>query len=48
MPAFPGFDVLDALILDLQGRRATRANDLCLEEEDGELSLRAADVGARA
>jgi magnesium transporter len=43
-------DVLDALILDLQNRRATRANDLWLEEEADSLSLRlsAADTGARA
>lgn len=41
-------DVLDALILDLQYRRATRANDLCLKEEGGRLLLWAADVGARA
>lgn len=42
-------DVLDALILDLQNRRATRANDLWLEEE-GELRLRlaAADTSGRA
>jgi CBS domain-containing protein len=37
--------ILDALILDLQNRRATRANDLCLEEEDGKLLLRSADTG---
>lgn len=41
-------DVLDALILDLQNRRATRANDLWLEEENGELRLSAADTSARA
>lgn len=43
-------DVLDALILDLQNRRATRANDLWLEEEADPLHLRlsAADTGARA
>src|SRR5262249_4110847 len=41
-------DVLDALILDLKNRRATRANDLCLKEETGRLSLWAADVGGRA
>jgi CBS domain-containing protein len=41
-------DVLDALILDLQNRRATRANDLWLEEESGELRLSAADTGGRA
>lgn len=43
-------DVLDALILDLQNRRATRANDLWLEEDVDPLRLRvsAADTGARA
>src|SRR5215204_2604993 len=38
----------DALILDLQNRRATRANDLLLAEEDKQLELRAADTGFRA
>lgn len=37
--------ILDALILDLENRRATRANDLLLEEHDGQLLLRAADTG---
>ncbi|HEX8921454.1 MAG TPA: CBS domain-containing protein [Pyrinomonadaceae bacterium] len=41
-------DILDALILDLQNRRATRANDLWLEEEDGKLCLRAADTSSLA
>jgi CBS domain-containing protein len=41
-------DVLDALVLDLQNRRATRANDLCLEEEDGKLLLRSADTSLSA
>ena len=41
-------DVIDALILDLQNRRATRANDLWLDEEDGALRLTAADTSARA
>jgi magnesium transporter len=41
-------DVLDALVLDLQNRRATRANDLCLEEEGGRLLLRSADTSVRA
>ena len=41
-------DVLDALILDLQNRKATRANDLWLEEEDGQLRLSAADTSGRA
>lgn len=37
-------DVLDALVIDLQNRRATRANDLWLEEECGQLFLKAADT----
>ena len=37
--------ILDALILDLQNRRATRANDLLLAEEGQRLELRAADTG---
>jgi magnesium transporter len=41
-----GRDVLDALILDLQQRRATRANDLELQESDGKLWLCAADTSA--
>lgn len=41
-------DVLDSLVLDLQNRRATRANDLWLEKEDGRLLLRGADTGAGA
>jgi len=41
-------DVLDSLILDLQNRRATRANDLCLEEEKGRLVLRSADTSLSA
>ncbi|HWN09871.1 MAG TPA: CBS domain-containing protein [Pyrinomonadaceae bacterium] len=40
--------ILDALILDLENRRATRANDLCLEEEDAKLFLRSADTGFSA
>jgi CBS domain-containing protein len=43
-----GRDVLDALVLDLENRRATRANDLALEEQSGKLVLRAADVSMRA
>ncbi|HEX8097992.1 MAG TPA: CBS domain-containing protein [Pyrinomonadaceae bacterium] len=43
-----GRDVMDALVLDLQNRMATRANDLSLEEDDGRLLLRAADTSARA
>lgn len=41
-------DVMDALVLDLQNRRATRANDLSLEEREGRLHLRAADTGMSA
>jgi magnesium transporter len=44
-------DVLDALILDLQNRRTTRANDLWLEEDRGSqlrLRLAAADTSGRA
>ncbi len=36
--------ILDALILDLENRRATRANDLCLEEDNGKLVLQSADT----
>jgi hypothetical protein len=39
-----GDDILDALILDLQNRRATRANDLSLEQEGNQLLLCAADT----
>lgn len=38
-------EILDALLLDLQNRRAVRANDLQLEEIAGRLELRAADTG---
>ncbi|HSL47030.1 MAG TPA: CBS domain-containing protein [Anaerolineales bacterium] len=41
-------NVLDALIINLQNRRVTRANDLWLAEDAGELRLSAADTGARA
>jgi magnesium transporter len=40
-----GGDILDALVLDLQNRRATRANDLWLEGNESRLELRAADTG---
>jgi magnesium transporter len=43
-----GRDVLDALVLDLEHRRATRANDLLVDGDEGALALRAADVGVRA
>src|SRR4030095_1741563 len=41
-------DVVDALVLDLHNRRATRANDLWLEEENGNLLLKAADTSSLA
>jgi Mg/Co/Ni transporter MgtE len=41
-------DVLDALILDLQNRRATRANDLWLEKQDNKIVLSRADTSAAA
>jgi CBS domain-containing protein len=41
-------DVLDALVLDLFKRVATRANDLLLEEENGKLLLKAADTSSLA
>ena len=41
-------DVLDALVLDLGQRRAARANDLWLQEENGQLLLRGVDLSAAA
>lgn len=41
-------DVLDALVLDLQNRRATRANDLWLEKNGEQLVLSRADISATA
>lgn len=41
-------DVLDALVLDLQHRRATRANDLWLEKDNDKLLLTGADVSLAA
>lgn len=41
-------EVLDALVIDLTERRAMRANDLRLDEEDGELRLSAVDGSASA
>jgi len=41
-------DVLDALVLDLPRRQSMRANDLWIEEDSGQLKLRAADIGAWA
>lgn len=43
-----GRDVIDALVLDLQNRCATRANDLWLKEEQGRLLLNAVDTSAHA
>lgn len=43
-----GRDLLDALVLDLLGRRTTRVCDLWLLEEDGTLHLRGADAGLGA
>ncbi|MFN2512753.1 MAG: magnesium transporter MgtE N-terminal domain-containing protein [Pyrinomonadaceae bacterium] len=40
-----GEGILDAMVLDLQNRRATRANDLSLEGDESRLELRAADTG---
>ncbi|MFN8496911.1 MAG: CBS domain-containing protein [Anaerolineae bacterium] len=41
-------DILDAMVLDLQSRRATRLNDLWLSEENGLLRLDEADLGSLA
>lgn len=41
-------DVLDALVLDLNKRLATRANDLLLEEENGQLLLKGAETSSLA
>lgn len=41
-------DVMDALVLDLLGRRTTRVCDLRLKEEDGVLRLLGADAGLLA
>ncbi len=43
-----GRDLLDALVLDLLGRRTTRICDLWLEYDDGTLRLRGADAGFAA
>ena len=37
-------DIFDALVIDLQNRRVTRANDLWLEYENGRLLLKAVDT----
>ena len=41
-------DVLDALVLDLQNRRATRANDLWLEKSGERIVLSCADISTSA
>ena len=41
-------DILDALVLDLLGRRTTRVCDLLLQEEDEILRVRSADAGIAA
>lgn len=41
-------DVLDSIVIDLQNRRAIRANDIWLEEENDEIVVRGADVGLNA
>jgi magnesium transporter len=41
-------DILDALVLDLQNRRVTRANDLGLEEKDQRWWLTTVDTSLRA
>lgn len=41
-------DVLDAIIIDLQNRRATRANDVRLETEANEIVVRGADASFKA
>ncbi|MFN8483784.1 MAG: CBS domain-containing protein [Anaerolineae bacterium] len=41
-------DILDAMVLDLQSRRATRLNDLWLSLDDGRLRLDEADLGSLA
>jgi magnesium transporter len=46
--AWLGRDVLDTIIVDLQNRRVTRADELYLEATSGRLELCAADVGVMA
>ncbi|MDQ4122072.1 MAG: CBS domain-containing protein [Acidobacteriota bacterium] len=41
-------DVLDAIIIDLQNRRVTRANDIWLEVKAGEITVRGADASVKA
>lgn len=41
-------DILDALVIDLLGRRTTRVSDLILEDKDGSLRIKGADAGLAA
>lgn len=41
-------DIMDALVLDLLGRRSTRVGDLLLKEKNGKLRLVGADAGFAA
>jgi CBS domain-containing protein len=41
-------DVLDALVIDLLGRRTTRVSDLILEDKEGTLRIKGADAGLAA
>ena len=41
-------DILDAMVVDLQSRRATRLNDLWLSLDEGQLRLDEADLGSLA
>ena len=41
-------DILDSLVLDLLGRRSTRVTDVLMDANDGDLRVRAADVGLTA
>ena len=42
-----GRDILDSLVLELRDRRATRANDLWLDDEGGQWHLHGADTTVR-
>ena len=41
-------DIQDALVLDIEHRRAARANDLLLKEENGKLLLKSVDTSLKA
>lgn len=41
-------DILDSIVIDLQNRRATRANDLWLEKKQDEIVVRGADISFNA